>query len=54
MTSRRVILTGGCAAALLGGCQAYGETQTAEPAQQQAPQAANAPAGSAAPGNVPA
>jgi Rieske Fe-S protein len=54
MTSRRVILTGGCAAALLGGCQAYGETQSAEPPQQQPPQAANAPAGSAAPGNAPA
>jgi Rieske Fe-S protein len=52
MTSRRVILTGGCAAALLGGCQAYGETQTAEPPAQQPPQAANAPAGSAAPGNA--
>ena len=54
MTSRRVILTGGCAAALLGGCQAYGETQSAEPPQQQPPQAGNAPAGSAAPGNAPA
>ncbi len=53
MTSRRVILTGGCAAALLGGCQAYGNEQQAESAPQP-PQAANpsapgAPAPAAAP-----
>ncbi|GIH08630.1 iron-sulfur protein [Rhizocola hellebori] len=53
MTSRRVILTGGCAAAaLLAGCQAYGDEQVAEPAQQQPPAQANAP-GSSGPAAAP-
>ena len=47
MTSRRVVLTSGCAAALLAGCQTYGNAQAPGPAQQQ-PQAANQP-GNASP-----
>jgi Rieske Fe-S protein len=49
MTSRRVILTGGCAAALLGGCRAYGDEQPSGPGQQaQPPQAAPGAATAAA------
>lgn len=43
MTSRRVIVTGGCAAALLSACQTYGKEQQAEP-PRQAPQGQDQPA----------
>ncbi len=56
MTSRRVMVTGGCAAALLSACQTYGNEQQAEPGppqQQPAPQATGSAPG-AAPAGAPA